>query len=219
MRRLPPTDVPITNVLDMAAKKKPAPYSRPRKSRDEGALALLDATVALLYEKSPDHVTTADIAERAGLNRAHIVRYFGNRNEMLASAVEHNINRMFSQSPPPPFPDLLNRGQELQDSIQWYVSTVSYLLTSGVPPERFHFVQQQIADRAQTFFNIPNASPHLRSTLVNIAILLMQSTAFFGDLNQLSSAEKRDILLTMTRIAAVAPELDKAIGWKNEADS
>ncbi|MEY3656464.1 MAG: Bacterial regulatory protein tetR family [Actinomycetota bacterium] len=209
----------ISNLTSMAAKKKPAPYSRPRKSREQGAIALLDAAVELLTEKSPDQVTTAEIAERAGLNRAHIVRYFGNRGELLASAVEHFYATNVASNPAPEIQTILSESGLLQNTIRWYMKVVSYLLTIGVPPERFHTVQQAIFDRVASFMGLPNASPRLRSTLVNMAVLLMQATEFFGDLDELSDDDKYDILILMSTMGGAAKALDTSTGWKNEADS
>lgn len=197
----------------MAAKKKPAPYSRPRKSREQGELALLEAAAALLSEKSPDQVTTADIAERAGLNRAHIVRYFGTRSELLASTVDHYLTKNVLSTDIPDAQSIVESRMQLEVTVQWYMRVVSYLLSIDVPPKRFHPLQQAVSERAGQIMDLPNASPRLKAALVNMAILLMQGTPVFGDLDELTERDRMDILLVMTHMQKAAGPLDKALGW------
>lgn len=197
----------------MAAKKKPAPYSRPRKSREQGEIALLEATVALLTEKTPDQVTTADIAERAGLNRAHIVRYFGTRAELLAAALEHYMITGVLAEETPSTASIVERRAQFQSTVQWYMKVVSYLLTIGVPPQRFHTVQQAVSERVGRFMEMPGASPRLKSVLVKMAVLLMQATPVYGNLDELNDQDRLDLLLVMANIRQVVEPLDKALGW------
>lgn len=198
----------------MAAKKKPAPYSRPRKSREQGAIALLEAAVALLTEKSPDQVTTADIAERAGLNRAHIVRYFGTRTELMAAAVEHYMVTGVLAEETPSTQSIVQRRSQFQSTVQWYMNAVSYLLSVGVPPQRFHSVQQAVSERVERFMEMPGASPRLKNVLVNIAVLLMQASPIFGNLDELNDQDRLDLLLVMANIGNAVEPLDQALGWK-----
>lgn len=198
----------------MAAKKKPAPYSRPRKSREQGAIALLEAAVALLTEKSPDQVTTADIAERAGLNRAHIVRYFGTRTELMAAAVEHYMVTGVLAEETPSTQFIVQRRSQFQSTVQWYMNAVSYLLSVGVPPQRFHSVQQAVSERVERFMEMPGASPRLKNVLVNIAVLLMQASPIFGNLDELNDQDRLDLLLVMANIGNAVEPLDQALGWK-----
>lgn len=197
----------------MAAKKKPAPYSRPRKSREQGEIALLEATVALLTEKTPDQVTTADIAERAGLNRAHIVRYFGTRAELLAAALEHYMITGVLAEETPSTASIVERRAQFQSTVQWYMKVVSYLLTIGVPPQRFHTVQQAVSERVGRFMEMPGASPRLKSVLVKMAVLLMQATPVYGNLDELNDQDRLDLLLVMANIRQVVEPLDEALGW------
>ena len=197
----------------MAAKKKPAPYSRPRKSREQGEIALLEATVALLTEKTPDHVTTADIAERAGLNRAHIVRYFGTRAEILAAALEHYMITGVLAEETPDAATIVERRAQFQSTVQWYMKVVSYLLSIGVPPQRFHTVQQAVSERVGRFMEMPGASPRLKAILVKMAVLLMQATPVYGHLDELNDQDRLDLLLVMAHIRQVVEPLDEALGW------
>lgn len=197
----------------MAAKKKPAPYSRPRKSREQGEIALLEATVALLTEKTPDQVTTADIAERAGLNRAHIVRYFGTRAELLAAALEHYMITGVLAEETPSTASIVERRAQFQSTVQWYMKVVSYLLTIGVPPQRFQTVQQAVSERVGRFMEMPGASPRLKSVLVKMAVLLMQATPVYGNLDELNDQDRLDLLLVMANIRQVVEPLDEALGW------
>ena len=200
----------------MAEPEKPLPYSRPRRSRTQGELALLTAAVELLHEKDPADVTTGDIAERAGLNRAHIVRYFGTRHELLSAAVEHYFFEVF---PPAQRPEVVeqyfNRG-EVAEVFLWRSKVVSYLLSIGVPPSRFHESQRHIKERIATFMGSAPLSQRMNKTLANISVMLTQAYQAFAELDEISAQDRLDIFLVITQLNQLLIPLDEKLGWANE---
>src|SRR2546430_2579469 len=75
----------------MAARK------RPRRTQQERSSAtrehLLDATIALLYERGYAHTTTSEIADRAGVSRGAQLHHFATKAELVTTAVEHLFQR------------------------------------------------------------------------------------------------------------------------------
>lgn len=71
----------------MPARPVQADSDRPLNSSAE---QLLDATSALLAERTAMQVSHSDIAKRAGLNAALIKYYFGNKNGLLLALLERN---------------------------------------------------------------------------------------------------------------------------------
>ncbi|KRA28008.1 MULTISPECIES: TetR/AcrR family transcriptional regulator [unclassified Nocardioides] len=56
--------------------------------------ALLDATIASLVETGYASVTTAEIAQRAGVTRGAQAHHFGNKAELVTAAVRHLASRL-----------------------------------------------------------------------------------------------------------------------------
>jgi AcrR family transcriptional regulator len=194
--------------------EKPAPYSRPRRSRSEGEIALLEAAIELMREKHPSEVTTSDIAERAGLNRAHIVRYFGTRLELLSAAIEHAFHLHLTPEPPPDVFNKYLQDGNMADLMNWRNKVVSYLLNSEVPPERFHESQRIIIDRFSQVLNSGELSERMSRTLAIISALLTQGYQAYGELDELTIADRDDMFMVMTQINKLIGPLDKELGWK-----
>jgi AcrR family transcriptional regulator len=68
----------------MSAVESDAP--RPRTPRREARQNVLRATLALLAERDPDHITVRDIAERAGHHHRFIQDWFGGKTNLFAEA-------------------------------------------------------------------------------------------------------------------------------------
>jgi AcrR family transcriptional regulator len=194
--------------------EKPAPYSRPRRSRSEGEIALLEAAFELMREKHPSEVTTGDIAERAGLNRAHIVRYFGTRLELLSAAIEYAFHLHLAPEPPPDvFNKFLHDGN-IANLMNLRHKVVSYLLNSEVPPERFRESQRIIIDRFSQVLNTGDLSDRMSRTLAIISVLLTQGYQAYGELDELTVSDRDDMFMVMTQINKLIGPLDKELGWK-----
>lgn len=198
----------------MPGTEKPAPYSRPRRSRSEGEIALLEAAIELMQEKHPRDVTTGDIADRAGLNRAHIVRYFGTRLELLSAAIEHAFHQNLAPETPPDVLETYLTDARMGNLLRWRNMVVSYLLSSEVPASRFYESQRIILDRLSRAMNTGNLSDRMSRTLAIMSVLLAQGFQTFGALDELTPADRDDISMVMTQISDFLEPLDKQLGWQ-----
>src|SRR5579863_5047841 len=70
----------------MATRKHPAPAARPRNAPATRA-AILEAARACFTEGGYEHVGVRDVAGRAGVNAALVIRYFGSKMQLFAEAV------------------------------------------------------------------------------------------------------------------------------------
>jgi len=64
----------------------------------ETRLKLLDATVECLAEIGYARMTTADVADRAGLSRGAQLYHFQSKAELVATAVEHLLDRLHTET-------------------------------------------------------------------------------------------------------------------------
>jgi AcrR family transcriptional regulator len=83
------------------------PRSAPRRSRSAGSTRdrLIAVSLALFNERGPDRVTTAQIAEAAGVNEGNLYYYFKTKQALILAifdrfeaAVEH-LRRTALQAP------------------------------------------------------------------------------------------------------------------------
>jgi AcrR family transcriptional regulator len=77
----------------------PGRRREPQQDRSRARLErVLGATTELLADLAPDEVTTALIAERAGVSVAWIYRYFDNRQAIFDSIVLDAVHRLFEKT-------------------------------------------------------------------------------------------------------------------------
>jgi AcrR family transcriptional regulator len=70
----------------MAIRKQPAATSRPRNAQATRT-AILEAARACFTEGGYEHVGVRDVATRAGVNGALVIRYFGSKMKLFAEAL------------------------------------------------------------------------------------------------------------------------------------
>lgn len=68
-----------------------------KSNRPESRTALLDATAALLSERTTIDVSLSEIAKRSGLNSALIKYYFGSKEGLLLALLERVAERSMSE--------------------------------------------------------------------------------------------------------------------------
>ncbi len=83
------------------AAKAPTSHRRERRTQAERVaetrIRLLDATVDCLADIGYARMTTADVAARAGMSRGAQLYHFESKAELVATAVEHLLDRMHAQ--------------------------------------------------------------------------------------------------------------------------
>src|SRR3954452_9298502 len=68
-----------------------ADRTRPRLGRDERREQLVDAAAAVFQGREPAEVTFEEIADAAGVSRALVYNYFGDRNGVLEAVYRRNL--------------------------------------------------------------------------------------------------------------------------------
>jgi AcrR family transcriptional regulator len=71
----------------------PASKSTFAKKRQAATTAILDATGQLIAEKGVDGFTISEVGQRAKINRALIYHYFHDRDNLIAQAIGHILDR------------------------------------------------------------------------------------------------------------------------------
>ncbi len=202
--------------------KKPLPYSRPRLSRLEGEKALMAACYALMQEKELSDITTGDVAERAGLNRAHISRYFVTRSELLAATIETDAVEAFNaliearEKDPSLTYDLFGTEAE---RLRLRNKVVAYLISIGVPQSRFHESQRMLTQRLSLYTANGALSERTNRTLANMSAFLMMSYQSFSELQETDEQDRNDALVLMAMLPNVLAPIEKQLGWNEKSKS
>jgi AcrR family transcriptional regulator len=71
-----------------------SPRARTRLDPQTRRVQILDAACAVFEDHHPSDVTFEEIAERAGVSRALVYTYFGDRGGLLAAVLRRNIQRL-----------------------------------------------------------------------------------------------------------------------------
>ena len=92
---------------------------RPRQPSTDHRI--VNAALALLREGGPTAITIEGVAARSGVARTTIYRRYSNRDQLLAAAIDHIIERPF---PPPNLP--------LPTKVRWVLEQVAQLLEESL---------------------------------------------------------------------------------------
>lgn len=63
------------------------------RKREASRRTILDATAEIVAEKGVERLTISEVAKRAGVNRALVYHYFGNRDKLVEQAINHIVDR------------------------------------------------------------------------------------------------------------------------------
>lgn len=83
----------------MHSNELPAPRKRPRQQRSRALVeAIREACLKILEQEGPDRLTTARIADVAGVNIASLYQYFPNKEAVLAEVYEERMAELLAQT-------------------------------------------------------------------------------------------------------------------------
>lgn len=177
----------------------------------------MKAAYELMTEIDVADITTTDIAERAGLNRAHISRYFTTRNELLSAAIEYDFferfNRVIEARKSDPSIQYELFGAEA-DQLRLRNKVVAYLISVGVPQSRFHESQRFLTKRLTMFLHNDENSERTNNLLGKMSALLMIGYQASGELIEATEQDRADMLQLMAVLPSNMKPIEKLLGWK-----
>ncbi len=88
---------------------RPQPPARTRTPRDQGRRNIIEATISLLEDQSPDEITVRQIAEASGHHHRMVQAWFGGKIQLFL-AVHEELNAEIARELTPP----LGRGQVVE---------------------------------------------------------------------------------------------------------
>lgn len=134
---------------------------------------MLDATVALLLERSPEDLTIREIAERAGHHHRFVSEWFGSKAGLYRAAFPILFARVASDDELPWVSGTVNR-PEMRSAlavVNWLMARAPELLLDDPP--------RLAADRLQDFYEQIGMEPSLARLLTQrILVTAMGATLF-----------------------------------------
>jgi len=160
--------------------------------------AILDAAEALFCERGLEAVKMTEIAERAGITKITLYRYFSNRDEIALEIQARMMNRIAQCIPPDALVHspanakiavraLIRNFEKLTDAYRFV--GLFYLSGAGMPPDekRMRWSKENLPPRLS--YNIlssarPEDIPltHRINTLLSMTIWTLENLALRGDL-------------------------------------
>jgi len=209
-----PTDTPRSQRRNPGTT---GPVNRRRRAdipREVAEQALVTATIELAREhRRLAEVTVRGIAERAGLNVAHITRYFGSRDALLLAARERlgrNVVEQFVQGGG--LVGLLGAMRNNPDLVL-RVRISAYLLLDGVDPERFESADRTLEPiRLLIAEQLGVGKRAARAVTAKMNLLLLASAAF-AEIAAVDDADALDLLALVTVEHQHLPEFERQLGW------
>lgn len=191
---------------------EPRTTRAPRTPPAEARRRLIKATIELLRTRDPIHVTVRDITAAAGLNMAHISRYFGSRGELFFAAAEE-LHRSLMEHLERTSPD--NPLFILQvDDIRVRLSIAMALADEGFDLTRFQPSQQEILAATAAYLakqrNLPADLAELHAMKVQ---MLIQSMHLMNAANGFTPEQLRRLALMVNEEVSVGTDTATRLGW------
>lgn len=186
--------------------------STQRIPREEGAELLVAAAIELARDLPVARVTVRDIAARAGLQTMHLKRYFGSRNDLLVVVSNRLMTRIVDALADKPLDKVFSFLQDNKD-VELRLRIISHLRDEGVEPSRFaddHAVYLRIAERIAQVNNVGNRTARAYAHVIQ---LVLQGSRLMGDVNGLSTRERRDIFQLLTALGAGLSPAERMLDW------
>jgi len=198
------------------------PVNRRRRAdipREVAEQALVTAAIELAREhRRLAEVTVRGIAERAGLNVAHITRYFGSRDALLLAARERlgrNVVEQFVQGGG--LVGLLGAMHNNPDLVL-RVRISAYLLLDGVDPERFESADRTLEPIRSLIAEQLGVGERAARAVTTKMNLLLLASATFAEIAAVDEADALDLLALVTAEHQHLPEFERQLGWVTTDD-
>lgn len=217
-----PTDTQQSSRARSQAGRAPGTTPRQRRAvipRPLAEHALVAATIELAREhRRLAEVTVRSIAERAGLNVAHITRYFGSRDSLLLAARERlgrNVVEQFVQGGG--LVGLLGAMHNNPDLVL-RVRISAYLLLDGVDPDRFESADRTLEPIRSLIAEQLGVGERAARAVTTKMNLLLLASATFAEIAAVDEADALDLLALVTAEHQHLPEFERQLGWVTTDD-
>src|SRR5947208_12169835 len=186
---------PLAAATERAVRRRSGRQRRTQAQRvAETRAKLLDATLECLAEIGYARMTTADVADRAGLSRGAQLYHFQSKAELVATAVDHLLDRLHAQfmDAVAALPDDVDRGPAAVDVLwqlvneplfaAWLELVMAARTDADLAPKVADVENRFVSRVAVTFFELfppaggtPSAeqaaaAPLLFSILIGLAV-------------------------------------------------
>lgn len=182
-----------------------------RVSRQDAELALIDAVIELVNTTPLADITIHEIAHVAGVNFGYINRYFESRLNLFAAASDvladrgvvqvQKITESAKTIEGPRSRDLSEPDLEISRKILIPIGVkrlmiIQFLVSSGVPPERFIKKSQEVLTASVEAISRAGLDPQIARARIIHGIAMMWSAATLGPILGLSSQDLYDSYTT-----------------------
>jgi AcrR family transcriptional regulator len=181
---------------------------------------MLSATNQLLLTFAPGEVTVARICDAANVHTDYVARYFGSRDELMCQAIEAAFLGIFLKTSNKETTRLnlvLEGKVDFMQLAEARVRTIAYLLGCGMSPERFQSSQKLLLEQVFSQSNNPNVGDRTRINLILIGALIVQAMGTFGEINNMSEQQKRDMIDYIGYMSQTGETVQTALGWGKPA--
>ena len=189
--------------------RKPSPSRIPR---DEGAEKLIEATLHLARTMPIAKIGVRDIATEAGLQTMHVKRYFGSRSELLLAVSNRLMERIIAPLADSPLTQIFPHLQQNPD-VALRLRLVNHLLDEGVSPDSFANDQSLYIGIAERIATVNKVSKKTARTYAFIIQLVLQGNHLMGDVNGLTSRQRKDIFNMLVVLGGSLASAEKTLGW------
>jgi len=182
--------------------------------------ALVNATIELAREhRRLAEVTVRGIADRAGLNVAHITRYFGSREALLLAARKRlgaNVAEQFVQGG-----GIVGLIGVMRNNPDLVLRTRidAYLLLDGVDPQRFNAEGRTIEPvRRLVAEQLGVGDRAARAITLKMNLLLLAANTF-AEITADSDTDALDLVMLIAAENRHLPQIEQELGWVEAGDA
>jgi AcrR family transcriptional regulator len=159
----------------------PGPSSAFARKRLVATTAILDATGALIAEKGVDGFNISEVAQRAKINRALIYHYFHDRENLIAQAITHILDRYEAlQGGPEVGADAVERSMRVHIEHPEIARVFFQMLLTGRPLPGIAQRMREAIEWVQGLQNHPDPGAGFDAGIAMAMLMLMQLSWAFS---------------------------------------